>query len=242
MLGAVIFDFDGVVADSELLHYRALNSAFGLHGVKVPKDEYYERYLGYGDYECVEIVNEDYNMGLDGEGIEKLIAHKTTVFNRLVKQDAAIIDGVADFVEMLRANEIPMAVCSGGTQSDIALMIEGTELAGVFDPIVSADDVKKGKPHPEGFELALRRLNEHGNERILPGQCVVIEDSHWGLEAARMPGNWGRMRRWSSTGSMRSQCTICRGCAAEDVSYFTRCPGCSKTPFPVITGGFLGPT
>ena len=188
MLGAVIFDFDGVVADSELLHYRALNSAFGLHGVKVPQEEYYQRYLGYSDYDCVEIVNADYKMGLDGEGIERLIVHKTEVFNRLIEQDTVIIDGVVDFVEMLRANEIPMAVCSGGTQSDIALMVEGTELAGVFDPIVSADDVKKGKPHPEGFELALRRLNEGGKERILAGQCVVIEDSHWGLEAAKSAG------------------------------------------------------
>ena len=188
MLKAVIFDFDGVVADSELLHYRALNSAFGLHGVKVPKDEYYERYLGYSDYECVEIVNEDYKIGLDGEGIERLIVHKTEVFNRLVEHDTAIIDGVVDFVEMLRANEIPMAVCSGGTQSDIALMVEGTELAGVFDPIISADDVKKGKPHPEGFELALRGLNDRAKERILAGQCVVIEDSHWGLEAAKGAG------------------------------------------------------
>ncbi len=188
MLGAVIFDFDGVVADSELLHYRALNSAFGLHGVKVPADEYYERYLGYSDYECVEIVNEHYKMGLDRGGIEQLIRHKTEVFNRLVKQDTAIIDGVVDFVEMLRANEIPMAVCSGGTQRDIALMVKGTELAGVFDPIISADDVKKGKPHSEGFELALRRLNDGGKERIFAGQCVVIEDSHWGLEAARNAG------------------------------------------------------
>ncbi len=188
MLKAVIFDFDGVVADSELLHYQALNSAFGLHGVQVGADEYYERYLGYGDYECIEIVNEDYKMGLDREGIERLIRHKTEVFNRLVKQDTAIIDGVVDFVEMLRANEIRMAVCSGGTQSDIALMIEGTELAGVFDPIVSAEDVKKGKPHPEGFELALRRLNERGKEPILAAQCVVIEDSHWGLVAAKGAG------------------------------------------------------
>lgn len=188
MLRAVIFDFDGVVADSELLHYRALNSAFGLHGVTIPEDEYYERYLGYSDYECVEIVNEDYKMGLDGGSIERLIAHKTDVFNRLARQERAIIDGVVDFVEMLRANEIPMAVCSGGTQSDIALMVEGTELAGVFDQIVSADDVKKGKPHPEGYELALRLLNERGNERIKAGQCVVIEDSHWGLEAARNAG------------------------------------------------------
>lgn len=188
MLKAVIFDFDGVVVDSEFLHYRALNSAFGLHGVQVGEDEYYEKYLGYSDYQCVEIVNANYNMGLDREGIEKLIANKTDVFNRLVKQEAAIINGVVGFVEMLRANVIPMAVCSGGTRSDIDLMVKGTELAGVFDPIVTADDVKKGKPDPEGFQLVLSRLNERGKERIPAGECVVIEDSHWGLEAAAAAG------------------------------------------------------
>ncbi len=188
MLKAVIFDFDGVVADSELLHYRALNSAFGLHGVKVPEDEYYERYLGYSDCECVEIVNANYNMGLDSEGIDKLIAHKTEVFNRLVKEDTAIIDGVVDFVEMLRGNAIPMAVCSGGTRSDIDLMVKGTELARVFDPIVTADDVKKGKPDPEGFQLVLSRLNQRAKERIPAGECVVIEDSRWGLQAAAAAG------------------------------------------------------
>lgn len=188
MFRAVIFDFDGVVADSELLHYKGLNEAFGLHGVDVPEDVYYEKYLGYGDYECIEAVSHDYEMGLDAEGIEELFKYKTAVFGRLVKEETTIIDGVTEFVDMLRQNHILMAVCSGGTSSDIALMLAGTVLADAFEPIIAADHVKKGKPHPEGFELALSRLNDTLTQPIGAGNCVVIEDSHWGLEAAAAAG------------------------------------------------------
>ena len=188
MLKAVIFDFDGVVADSELLHYKGLNEAFGLYGVIIPQDVYYERYLGYSDLECIEVVNIDYNMGADAAGIAKMIAYKTEVFDKLVKEETAIIEGVIEFVEMLRNNAIPMAVCSGGTSSDIAQMLEGSGLVNVFDPIISADHVEKSKPHPDGYVLTLKRLNQNRNNPVLPSECVVIEDSHWGLEAAGAAG------------------------------------------------------
>ena len=188
MLGAVIFDFDGVVADSELLHYRAMNKAFGLHGLSVSKEEHWEKYLGYTDYENVRAVNRDHGMGWDEETVEELVRQKTRIFDEVAAEGAVIIDGVLSFVDMLRQQGIPIAVCSGATRNDIDLILEGTSLAGRFDPVVTADDVKDGKPHPEGYELALRRLNEGGKERILAGQCVVIEDSHWGLQAAKSAG------------------------------------------------------
>ena len=62
MLRAVIFDFDGVIADSEFLHYKALNKVFNLHGVHVPKDIHWEKYLGYTDIENIQAVSDDYNM------------------------------------------------------------------------------------------------------------------------------------------------------------------------------------
>ncbi len=188
MLGAVIFDFDGVVADSELLHYRAMNKAFELHGLNVSKEEHWEKYLGYTDYDNVRAVNRDYRMGWDEATVQELVRHKTRIFDEVAVAEAVIIDGVLSFVDMLRQNGIPIAVCSGETRNDIDLILEGTSLASRFDPIVTADDVKEGKPHPEGFKLALRRLNDGGKERISAGQCVVIEDSHWGLEAARSAG------------------------------------------------------
>ncbi|MHC5182041.1 MAG: HAD hydrolase-like protein, partial [Planctomycetota bacterium] len=63
MLQAVIFDFDGVIADSEFLHYKALNAVFNRYGVDVPKDVHWGKYLGYSDRENIEAVNVDYNMG-----------------------------------------------------------------------------------------------------------------------------------------------------------------------------------
>lgn len=188
MLRAVIFDFDGVVADSEFLHYQALNEVFKRHGVDIPKEVHWAKYLGYTDQENVDAVNADYGMGLDAAGVAEMIRAKTEVFDRLAETDAAIIDGVVDFVEMLKENGVPRAVCSGATLSDIRIMLEGTELVGAFDPIVTADDVSKGKPDPEGYLLALARLNEKLGADITVEQCVVIEDSHWGLEAAAAAG------------------------------------------------------
>ena len=188
MLGAVIFDFDGVVADSELLHFKAVNKAFDLYGLSVSKEEHWEKYLGYTDYENVRAVNRDYRMGWDEATVQELVRHKTRIFDAVAVAEAVIIDGVLSFVDMLRQNGVPIAVCSGATRNDIDLMLEGTSLASRFDPVVTADDVKKGKPDPEGFQLVLRRLNERGKERIPAGECVVIEDSHWGLEAAAGAG------------------------------------------------------
>ena len=97
-----------------------------------------------------------------------------------------------DFLEMLRQNNVPMAICSGAVLAEIALILEEARLRPFFAVIVSAEQVKKGKPDPEGPLLTLQKLNrivspaEAGIQNpILPNQCIVIEDSHWGLEAAK---------------------------------------------------------
>ena len=70
MLKAVIFDFDGVIFDSEPLHFQAFNNALEKDGVEIPISKYYQNYLGYTDYECIEIINKDFSMGLDEKGLE----------------------------------------------------------------------------------------------------------------------------------------------------------------------------
>ena len=93
-----------------------------------------------------------------------------------------------DFLQMLSQNNIPMAICSGALLAEIELVLEQARLRPFFEVIVSAEFVKKGKPSPEGFLLTLRKLNRNRQNAILPNQCIVIEDSHWGLEAARAAG------------------------------------------------------
>ena len=89
---------------------------------------------------------------------------------------------------MLKQDGLRLAVCSGALLGDIKLMLAGTDMADMFDIIVAADHVHKGKPDPEGFLLTLQKLNKAGPEQIGPGDCVVIEDSPWGLKAAAAAG------------------------------------------------------
>jgi beta-phosphoglucomutase len=187
MLKAVIFDFDGVIADSEFLHYKALNAVFNRCGVDIPKEVHWEKYLGYSDLDNIEAVNRDYNMGLDDGQIRQLIDDKKVIFDELVISGSVIIDGVAVFIQRLVEGGIRRAICSGALRSDIDLMLSGSGFADVFETIVAADDVKHGKPDPEGYLLALDKLNRSGDP-VKAGQCVVIEDSHWGLEAAAAAG------------------------------------------------------
>ncbi len=188
MLKAVIFDFDGVIADSEALHYKALNAVLNRYGVDVPKEVHWQKYLGYSDRENIEAVNVDYGMEWDSARVQVLIDEKKVVFDELIVSGSIIIDGVAVFIQRLIDAGIRRAVCSGALRSDIDLMLAGTDFKYAFEMIVSADDVKHGKPNPEGYLMALDKLNQNGTDPIEASQCVVIEDSHWGLEAATAAG------------------------------------------------------
>ena len=188
MLKAVIFDFDGVICDSEYLHYRALNTVFNRYGVDVPKAVHWDKYLGYTDVENIEAVNRDYAMGLDAAGIRTIMAEKKEAFDAMARIESLVIEGVEPFVRMLVENGIDLAICSGALRSDIDLMLNGSGFADAFKVIVTADDITKGKPDPQGYRLALDRLNAVGGGGIKPSNCVVIEDSHWGLEAAAAAG------------------------------------------------------
>lgn len=188
MLKAVIFDFDGVIADSELLHYKAINQIVARFGVEIPKEKYWEHYLGYTDIDCFRAISEHYQLELGDAVIWNLVDEKFNVFEELACNGTTIIDGVIEFVKMLVDNNIPIAICSGAVAADISLMLQGSELKKVFNIIVSADDIERGKPDPEGFTKALLMLNQSYQDQIAANQCLVIEDSHWGLQAARAAG------------------------------------------------------
>ncbi|HUS73098.1 MAG TPA: HAD family phosphatase [Sedimentisphaerales bacterium] len=188
MLRAVIFDFDGVITDSEILHLRAFNQVLAKHDIEIATEDYYKDYLGFNDLDCFKMLVDTGRLRLDEEQIQKLIQQKNEIFKGLAKTEATIIEGVHDFLDMLRQNEIPMAICSGAVLEEIELILQQANLGAHFEVIVSGEQVKKGKPSPEGFLLALHRLNKNSEEPILPSQCVVIEDSHWGLEAGNAAG------------------------------------------------------
>jgi len=188
MIGAVIFDFDGVITDSEILHLRSFNRVLEPFGVKIDKDDYYTNYLGLSDLDFFTILAEKNQHQLKKEQIKNLLEKKKQIYEHLAATEGAIIPGVRSLLEMLKKNSVPMAICSGALRPEIELILEQAKLRNFFKAIVSAEQVKKGKPDPQGFLMALSKLNENAKTPILPHQCVVIEDSHWGLKAALAAG------------------------------------------------------
>lgn len=188
MLRAVIFDFDGVITDSEILHLRAFNQVLARYDIEISIKDYYKKYLGLSDLDFFKALIDKKVLQKPAQGIKYLEKEKTAVFEKLAKTEGKVIEGVRGFLQMLSQENIPMAVCSGALLPEIELVLEQARLRSFFEVIVSAESVKKGKPNPEGFLLTLQKLNQNQQNSVLPGQCVVIEDSHWGLDAAKAAG------------------------------------------------------
>ena len=188
MLRAVIFDFDGVITDSEILHFRAFNRVLARFGIEITIRDYYKTYLGLTDVDCFNLLISEGQLKTTKDKIEDLLKQKNEVFQELAKTEGRIIEGVHDFLKMLERNNIPMAICSGALRPEIELILEEARLRHFFEVIVSAEQVKKGKPSPDGFLLTLRKFNKGRQTPITGAQCMVIEDSHWGLQAAKAAG------------------------------------------------------
>lgn len=201
MLQAVIFDFDGVIADSEPIHCRAFLDVFPQFGFPLTEELYYRDYLGYTDVDTLEVLSKDFRVPLDAPTRQRMLELKAKRFEELIQTNKPIISGVPAFVRMLRSNRIPLGICSGALRSDIDNILDGSELKGAFDVVVSADDVTKGKPDPQGFLLVLQRLGTKLARPLQAGRCVVIEDSYWGLQAARSAG----MKRIATTHTYPAQ-------------------------------------
>jgi len=188
MLRAVIFDFDGVITDSEILHFRAFNAVLAPRGFELSKHEYYKDYLGMTDKDCFKALIGDGRLRAQEAEIPALIQQKTQVFEQLARTEGKIIEGVREFLDLLAKAQVPIAICSGALRPEIELILQEGGLRDCFDVIVSAEEVHRGKPDPEGFLLALQKLNEVWPDPIAPESCIVVEDSHWGLKAAQAAG------------------------------------------------------
>jgi len=183
---ALIFDCDGVIADDEPLHLAAFQRALAPAGITIVRDAYYARYLGLNDREAVHLAFADAGIAASAEQIAAAVGAKANLFLDLVRAGTPIFPGVVPFVRAAAAR-VPLAVASGALRREIDLILAQAGIAECFTTIVSSEDVREGKPSPEGFLLALARLRGSGSE-LRASDCVVVEDSQPGVEAARRAG------------------------------------------------------
>jgi beta-phosphoglucomutase len=181
LIQAIVFDFDGVLADSEMLHLRVYRELLGPSGVNITTEQYCERYLGFDDEGAFQQIAIDYKLLLGDEEIEMLITEKARRFEALVSAGEVMYPTADACVRRLGA-AWPLGIASGARRSEIELMLRGANLAEAFKFIVAAGDTDHGKPAPDPY---LRAAELHG---VAPGACAAIEDSHAGLESARSAG------------------------------------------------------
>jgi beta-phosphoglucomutase len=184
---AIIFDFDGVLANSEPLHLRAYQEILGAEGLTLTEADYYARYLGFDDVAAFATMGADRNRRWPRADIDRLITSKAHVLERLERDVSILFPGAAEAVRRAAA-AVPVAIASGALRAEILRVLEREQLVQCFTAIVSAEDTPLSKPSPEPYRQALVRLTSALSLNISPHECVAVEDSPWGLQSARSAG------------------------------------------------------
>ena len=188
MLRAVIFDFNGIIVDDEPIHFLLFRRVLGEEGVTLTEEAYYERYLGFDDRGAFITGLRENNRPISDAKLDELIRRKAGYYQDAIRDHVAIFPGVKSLLAELSG--LPLAVASGALRHEIETILTVAGLHDCFQAIVSAEDVKKGKPEPEIFLKALVALNgrEKTGRFIQAAECVVIEDSKEGIRGARRAG------------------------------------------------------
>jgi len=186
MLRAVVFDFDGVIANSEPLHFRAFRDVLADWRVELSESDYYRDYLGFDDLGVFRQVAVDRGLGWSSDRLAELVAIKAACMERL-EADVSILFPGADAAVRRAAAAVPIAIASGALGPEIRRVLERERLTTCFTCIVGAEDTPASKPAPDPYLLAVAQLG-----RTMTGlrasECVALEDSPWGLQSAQAAG------------------------------------------------------
>jgi HAD superfamily hydrolase (TIGR01509 family) len=186
MLRAVIFDFNGVLVDDEPLHCRLFQKVLSEKKIPLSDKDYYEKYLGFDDRDAFAAVLRDRGVSFTPQDIQELIEKKAALYQKEILKKDLFLPGAAEFVKQA-SEKYFLGLVSGALRSEIEGWLDRGRIRSLFQAIVAAEDVQKGKPDPEGYFRALSLINRDAvatSEMILPQECLVIEDSVWGIESA----------------------------------------------------------
>jgi beta-phosphoglucomutase len=178
---AVVFDFDGVLADTEGLHLAAFQDTFATRGWRLDRDAYFSRYLGFDDRDLVAEFLADEGVRASASEQEAIIIDKGRRYDERVASGRVLFPAAPSAVARLGA-EFSLAIASGSLRGEILSILRANQLDRAIPIVVGADDVQASKPAPDSYALAVEKLG------VPPAAAVAIEDSHWGLVAARAAG------------------------------------------------------
>lgn len=175
---AVLFDFDGVIADTLTYHVQAWQQVFADYGVEILTED-----VCLLEGQLAEQIGrqlaQQKGLSLDENKLKELVQHKRAIYNQITQ--ATIYPASQKLIEQLKQNSIKIALVTGAIRQNIE-PVTGKEFLKKFDAIITGTDVANNKPHPEPYLSAAKKLN------VPPGACIVIENAPLGIRAAKLAG------------------------------------------------------
>ena len=178
---AVVFDFDGVLADTEGLHLRAFQTVLSPLGFALHRDDYFTRFIGLNDQDLVQTIAADHGRPIETIDPAAIIATKSREYWRLMGAGDVLFDAAAAAVNRLAAR-YKLGIASGSFHDEIAAILTANQLSSAISVVVGADDVARSKPYPDPYATAVKALG------VKPSRAVAIEDTPLGLSSAKAAG------------------------------------------------------
>jgi beta-phosphoglucomutase family hydrolase len=176
---ALILDMDGTLVDNMEFHLRAWQAFLADLGVEVSQEEFLHRTGGMQNPQILRMMLGD---DLSPEEVADYGERKEAVYRQLYRPHLEPVAGAIDFLQQARERGVPLALATSAERPNIDFTLGGLGLVSAFDVVVGAEDVDRGKPHPEMFLTAAEKLG------VDPGDGLVFEDSRSGIEAAHRAG------------------------------------------------------
>lgn len=190
-LKAILFDFNGVIINDESIHEELISEILVSENLCPEKSEYKELCLGRSDRACLQDILARRGRVVTNDYLTKLVEAKTKAYQHKLGQleTLPIYPGIKMFLDLIKTKELIIGLVSGALRGEIELVLAKAGIAEYFSVIVAGDDLETSKPEPDGYLLAVTRLNQSSkNLNLNPAECLAIEDTPTGIEAAKQAG------------------------------------------------------
>lgn len=187
MLRAIIFDFDGVLIDSEPIHLKLSQQIAAQEGWTLSETEYYRELLPLDDRAMVARLGQLHGRTLAPARLDELVTWKARAFAEIIKDGLPPLPGAVKFVQQAAAR-FPLAIASGSQRAEIEHLLRKAKLREKFAVLVTTSEAGRSKPHPDVYLQALQdlgRLPQFAGRPLSATECLAIEDAPGGVEAAR---------------------------------------------------------
>lgn len=190
-LKAVLFDFNGVIINDELIHERLTEQILLEENLILKPREYRKVCLGRNDRTCLKDLLANRGRVLSDTQLTKLFNSKAQGYALELEkiEELPLYPGLDELISQVSSRNLKLGIVSGAIRKEIQLVLERAKLAEHFQVVVAGDDVTTSKPEPDGYLLAVERLNqEYPDLNLQPQECLAIEDTFAGIQAAKRAG------------------------------------------------------